>query len=245
MEKYTSGIRLLDEYIVENYGPQEGDDWDITPQEQIKLEGAFKKAWNHQQKKIDELCAKLKLTTAGPDGYGFFEKKKLDMPIKRRHLCCHNIPIEFPTRKEWFAEQYYHWKMIPKSELENVLYVGTCRNAKLAMWCPEADCFVHERTKFGHSFLEDIKHPEDEFEGYDVFIPHAKFSDLVSIASEMPTETGRRYWPLPKNVTADILSKSGFFGLIAEYKAYSALAENGGLGKYLKNLIERQQRHGK
>ncbi|CAQ71588.1 hypothetical protein RALTA_B0977 [Cupriavidus taiwanensis LMG 19424] len=49
-------------------------------------------------------------------------------------------------------------------------YQGRCRNATIARWNGEKQCFVHFRTKFGEHFLESIKHEED-FSGFDCFKP--------------------------------------------------------------------------
>ena len=61
--------------------------------------------------------------------------------------------------------------MIPKKELEHgAYYKGRCRNATVARWNGGKNLFYHWRTKFGHNFIETIKHPEDE-QHWDVFIP--------------------------------------------------------------------------
>ncbi len=58
---------------------------------------------------------------------------------------------------------------LPKSALiPGEYYVGTCRNAKVARW--DGNIFHHWRTKWGSTFIETIKHPEDE-EYFDVFFP--------------------------------------------------------------------------
>ena len=48
-------------------------------------------------------------------------------------------------------------------------YSGQCRNATVARWNAEHQCFIHWRTKFGFTFLETIKHPDDD-QVYDVFL---------------------------------------------------------------------------
>lgn len=59
--------------------------------------------------------------------------------------------------------------MIRKSELKaGAYYYGTCRNANYARW--DGEKFHHWRTKWGNSFLEEIRHPEDE-KVWDVFTP--------------------------------------------------------------------------
>jgi hypothetical protein len=63
---------------------------------------------------------------------------------------------------------------IAKAELEHgAYYTGRCRNASLARWNAETQCFVHWRSKFGSRFTEEIKHPEDE-QHFDVFVVEAK-----------------------------------------------------------------------
>ena len=61
--------------------------------------------------------------------------------------------------------------MLPKSDLvDGRIYSGHCRNAGQARWDAARERFVYRRTKFGHSYDEDIVHPEDD-EGFDVFVP--------------------------------------------------------------------------
>lgn len=61
--------------------------------------------------------------------------------------------------------------MIAKADLiHGAYYTGHCRNATVARWNADAQHFTHWRTKFGMTFTETIKHPDDE-KNYDVFIP--------------------------------------------------------------------------
>jgi len=63
---------------------------------------------------------------------------------------------------------------IVKADLEHgAYYIGRCRNATEARWNENEQCFVHWRTKFGSTFLEEIKHPEDE-KHFDVFVVESK-----------------------------------------------------------------------
>jgi hypothetical protein len=56
---------------------------------------------------------------------------------------------------------------IPKRFLQvEAYYVGNCRNAQIARW--DGTQFKHWRLKFGHQFIETIKHREDD-EVFDVF----------------------------------------------------------------------------
>lgn len=60
------------------------------------------------------------------------------------------------------------YDIIPLSEMKvDVVYEGFCRNASYALWNGER--FIHLRTKWTATFLEDISHPENE-EHYDVFM---------------------------------------------------------------------------
>ncbi len=60
-------------------------------------------------------------------------------------------------------------KIVPKSELlHGHYYGGRCRNAAIARWNEEENCFYHWRQKFGNIFLETIRHPADD-ERFDVF----------------------------------------------------------------------------
>jgi hypothetical protein len=61
--------------------------------------------------------------------------------------------------------------MIPMSEMKDgAYYLGWCRNAVVAKWQADKECFIHWRTKFSDVFTEKINHPEDD-DGYDVFVP--------------------------------------------------------------------------
>ena len=47
-------------------------------------------------------------------------------------------------------------------------YAGNCRNSDKAIW--KGDHFEYQRHKFGHCYIDKIKHYEDD-DGYDVFVP--------------------------------------------------------------------------
>lgn len=65
-------------------------------------------------------------------------------------------------------------KFLPKSVLEHgAYYSGHCRNASVARWCAETQKFYHWRHKFGTTFVEDIRHPDDDAV-YDVFLARAR-----------------------------------------------------------------------
>jgi hypothetical protein len=63
----------------------------------------------------------------------------------------------------------YTPKIAKKDLKHGVYYEGRCRNANVARWNADRQCFVHWRTKFGDTYLEEIRHPEDE-QRYDVFV---------------------------------------------------------------------------
>ena len=81
--------------------------------------------------------------------------------------------------------------LVPRDALEEgAYYEGECRNARIARWCAARGVFVHWRTKFGHRFLEEIRHPEDE----------PKFDVLIATRRLEPDEvqdpiTHPAYWP--------------------------------------------------
>jgi len=72
---------------------------------------------------------------------------------------------------------------LAKENLEHgKYYKGICRNAEEARWNADEQKFYHWRFKFGHRFVETIKHPEDE-KHYDVFYPHEL---LLTPTKEVP-----------------------------------------------------------
>lgn len=77
------------------------------------------------------------------------------------------------AQKELLKDAYgrHASNLIPKHHLSHGLYYqGICRNAIVARWDAKRNKFRHFRTKFGSTFLEYIKHPEDEL-NFDVFVP--------------------------------------------------------------------------
>lgn len=58
--------------------------------------------------------------------------------------------------------------MDKKDLVDGAYYTGHCRNANIARWDADTNRFYHWRTKFGHKFLEEILHPDDE-KYFDVF----------------------------------------------------------------------------
>jgi hypothetical protein len=74
---------------------------------------------------------------------------------------------------------------IPKAELKHgAYYNGRCRNASIARWDQVDNCFHYWRTKFGSTFLEGIRCPEDETD-FDVFVTESEITDLTDI-KEIP-----------------------------------------------------------
>jgi len=63
-------------------------------------------------------------------------------------------------------------------------YTGRCRNASEARWNADKQVFVYWRTKFDHTFLEEINHPEDD-KMFDVFV----VKEIVEVPTkEIPFE---------------------------------------------------------
>ena len=63
---------------------------------------------------------------------------------------------------------------IAKKDLEHgSYYKGRCRNANEARWNADKNKFVHWRTKFNNTYLEEIRHPEDD-KLFDVFVVEEK-----------------------------------------------------------------------
>ncbi len=67
--------------------------------------------------------------------------------------------------------------MIAKSELEHgAYYEGGCRNTTVARWDATRNTFLHWREKFGSTYLEEIRHPNDESR-FDAFIPEIRLNN--------------------------------------------------------------------
>ena len=66
------------------------------------------------------------------------------------------------------SDRYIH-KIAKKDLIHGAYYSGQCRNANEARWNADKQIFVHWRTKFNETFLEEIKHPEDD-KFFDVFV---------------------------------------------------------------------------
>lgn len=75
-------------------------------------------------------------------------------------------------------------KIAKKDLIHGAYYSGQCRNANEARWNADKQIFVHWRTKFNETFLEEIKHPEDD-QLFDVFVVE---SILENPSKEIPFE---------------------------------------------------------
>jgi len=80
------------------------------------------------------------------------------------------------------SDEFTGRPILPKDQLKHGrFYKGRCRNATVARWNVEENCFYHWREKFGRIFIETIKYPTDETEPWwDVFdvveeLPWPKF----------------------------------------------------------------------
>ena len=80
---------------------------------------------------------------------------------------------------------YNGFKVARKDLVHGVYYYGSCRNAEVARWDAEKGVFVHWRTKFGQTFKEEIRHPEDE-QNFDVFIVEYELDDDDGIIKAIP-----------------------------------------------------------
>jgi hypothetical protein len=81
-------------------------------------------------------------------------------------------PLRPPVLEASMKEDYT--PKIPKDKLEHgAYYKGRCRNATEARWHAEKEVFIHWRTKFNETFLEEISCPEDELM-FDVFFTEEK-----------------------------------------------------------------------
>jgi hypothetical protein len=77
--------------------------------------------------------------------------------------------------------------VIARADLvDSAYYEGHCRNAKVARWDQARGRFVHWRTKFDVTFLETIRHPEDEAH-FDVFRPWRRL-DEAEVAKPIPLD---------------------------------------------------------
>jgi hypothetical protein len=82
-----------------------------------------------------------------------------------------HFKLSNPIKPEELEDAYTNG-MIRKSDLKDgKYYLGHCRNSSIAVWHKDKNCFTYQRSKFGHTFPEDINHPEDD-NGFDLFTPY-------------------------------------------------------------------------
>jgi hypothetical protein len=80
--------------------------------------------------------------------------------------------------KSRVTDEFTGRPILPKDQLKHgAYYKGRCRNASVARWNAEQNCFFHWREKFGHIYIETIKYPTDEMEPW---------WDVFDIAEELP-----------------------------------------------------------
>ncbi len=85
-----------------------------------------------------------------------------------------NAGLAYPIPKQFNIKLYLEAGVIAKEQLEDgQYYFGLCRNTKIAVWDKPKNVFHHLRLKFGHWFMEDINHIEDD-NGFDMFVPFEK-----------------------------------------------------------------------
>jgi hypothetical protein len=108
--------------------------------------------WAEEEKWRSRHVSQLSLlsTVIRSEGYQLIRKKKVT-PESLQEACKAGVLL--------------------KRDLEHgKYYFGQCRNAHVARWDADRQCFTYIREKFDHRFPEDIKHPEDD-NGFDFFSP--------------------------------------------------------------------------
>ena len=74
--------------------------------------------------------------------------------------------------------------LIPKHELvDGQWYLGACRNDEYARWNASTEKFDYRRSKFGHTFWDEIEHPEDDA-GFDLFFATQITTDPLGESNE-------------------------------------------------------------
>jgi len=87
--------------------------------------------------------------------------------------------------------------VLPKSELQHGhYYVGRCRNASVARWNANQQCFYHWRKKFDRIYIQKIKHPVDEPE-FDVF---RVLKELAEPKFEIPLRKNAKFVGNPEDL---------------------------------------------
>jgi hypothetical protein len=79
--------------------------------------------------------------------------------------------VETKEWKEFYVPKLIEAGAIPKKDLlDGKYYFGEHRNATVALWDEERNCFFYNRTKFNHTFEDKCNHFEDD-DGYALFVP--------------------------------------------------------------------------
>lgn len=96
-------------------------------------------------------------------------------------------------RDEWTGRP-----ILPKNELtDGAYYKGRCRNATIARWNSQENCFYHWREKFTAVFIETIKYPADEDPWFDVFFP---VEQLSASTFDIPFAEGSTFQGTPEDL---------------------------------------------
>lgn len=87
-----------------------------------------------------------------------------------------NLTAKVP--RQFDIQDYYDAGVVKKDDLiDGVYYQGICRNADVAKWDKQNNCFWYMRFKFHPPMLtEAINHMADD-NGYDLFMPFQKLND--------------------------------------------------------------------
>lgn len=94
---------------------------------------------------------------------------KFDLTEEEQTLV-YEIESTKPITSE-LIKKAYETGVIPKDKLKHkTIYLGSCRNASVAVWNKNKEEFIYIRNKFGMSYLEEIN-PIEKDDGFDLFIP--------------------------------------------------------------------------
>lgn len=91
--------------------------------------------------------------------------------------------VQFQSLAPYIEKVMDYTPTIKKENLKHGHYYrGRCRNAEFARWNANEECFYHWRYKFGDTFIETIKCPEDD-NVYDVFVV---WGEIINPDIEIP-----------------------------------------------------------
>ena len=94
-------------------------------------------------------------------------------------------------------DELTHRPVLPKSQLQHGhYYIGRCRNASVARWNANQQCFYHWREKFQRIYIKKIKHPIDEQE-FDVF---RVLAELAEPKFEIPFRKNAKFTGNPEEL---------------------------------------------